>query len=372
MLPAAPGASCCGPANLGRELGRQQGDQEEQAERRACDGLVQPLALRLDPEAIARLAEGGLHLPALHAPAQDLHGIPGLIGAGLRLRVKPVQGVAGQHPSERDCGHPAMAADSGGAADLNGAPLPTIPARHGNALSKRDRVGQLLGQVCQAPSLDPWAPDHNRQARRRWVIQGGVEPQAGDTGHATLAERYQQLQGREAAVAHHPQLAAGQPAAGLRHELPRPVRQLLVPSPALLAEALRGGQRCQERQCPHAPCPGDRSQEHDAKPAQAARFDEVAVAGPHGSAVDALSCDALAAPAPDRVIDPQHDRPGRRKGTGQQAEQAFDGATFLAYRSTTWSHCFVGRPAVGSRGLQPASTLSPIRYVARTLSRSKQ
>jgi len=325
-----------------------------------------------DPEAVARPAERDLHLPALHAPAQNLHGIAGLIGAGMRLRVKPAQGVAGQHPSDRACGYPAMAADSGGAADLNGALPPAIPARHGDALSKCDRVGQLLGQVRQAPFLGPRAHDHNGQARRRWVLQGGVKPQAGDTGHVTLAERYQQLQGREAAVAHHHQLAAGQPAAGLRYEFPRPVRQLLVPPPALLAVALRGGQRCQERRCPYAPCSGDRSQEQDAEPVQAARFGEVAVAGPHGSAVDTLGCDALAAPALDRVVDLQHDRPGRRIGTGQQAEQAFDGATFFACRSATWSHCFVGHPAVDSRGLQPASTLSPIRYVARTLSRSKR
>jgi len=45
------------------------------------------------------------------------------------------------------------------------------------------------------------------------------------------------------------------------------------------------------------------------------------VAGPHGTAVDALGGDALAAAALDGVVDPQHDRPGRHEGSDQQAEQ---------------------------------------------------
>ena len=43
---------------------------------------------------------------------------------------------------------------------------------------------------------------------------------------------------------------------------------------------------------------------------------EVPVAGPHRVTADALGRDALAAPALGRVVNAQHDRPGRRKGLG--------------------------------------------------------
>jgi hypothetical protein len=41
---------------------------------------------------------------------------------------------------------------------------------------------------------------------------------------------------------------------------------------------------------------------------------EVTVAGPHGVAVDAFNCDALAAPTLDDVVDPEHNRPNWHKG----------------------------------------------------------
>ena len=57
---AMPRADRDSLARLRRKLRGQQGDQGEQAEqagRRACDGLVRPLALRLHSEVVANLAE---------------------------------------------------------------------------------------------------------------------------------------------------------------------------------------------------------------------------------------------------------------------------------------------------------------------------
>jgi len=45
------------------------------------------------------------------------------------------------------------------------------------------------------------------------------------------------------------------------------------------------------------------------------------VAGPHGISVNALGRDAFAAPALDRVINPEHDRPLGRECGDQQPEQ---------------------------------------------------
>src|SRR5215218_10270719 len=67
------------PGTAGEARG-QQGDDREQAEqagRGAGDRLVRPLPLGLDAEVVTHLAEGDLQLPALHKPADDLHGILG-------------------------------------------------------------------------------------------------------------------------------------------------------------------------------------------------------------------------------------------------------------------------------------------------------
>jgi len=66
--------------------------------------------------------------------------------------------------------------------------------------------------------------------------------QARDAGRAAAVDGCQELQGGKAAVGHDDQLAAGQPAAGLQHDLPPPVGQHLMLPPARLAAALQGGQ----------------------------------------------------------------------------------------------------------------------------------
>lgn len=214
-----------------------------------------------------------------------------------------------------------MAPDGGGGADLDDTLFATIPSRYCDAFPWRGRVGQHRRQSCQALALGPGSSVGAGQAGRRRVVKRSVEAQVGDARHAAAAKRCQEFQGRKAAVAHHHQLATGQPAAVLQHQLPSPVRRLLVLPSALLAVALRGGKRRQERQRPHSPGPGDRGQEREAEPAQAARLDKVPVAGAHWVAVDALGCDALATSALNRVVDAQHDGPGRHENVEQQFQQ---------------------------------------------------
>lgn len=219
-----------------------------------------------------------------------------------------------------------MPPNGGAGADLDVALAAAIPARDSNAHPGRGRVGQHLGQSGQALALCAGTAVRARQAGWRGVIEGGIKAQAGDAGHAVTADGGQELQGGKGAVGHNDQFAARQPAAGLQHKLPPPVRELLVPPPALLAVTLRGGQCRQERQRPDPVCPWDRGQEHEAEPAQAARLDEVPVAGPHGIAVDAFRRNALATPALDGVVNAQHDWPRRREGSNQQAEQQARGS----------------------------------------------
>ena len=196
-----------------------------------------------------------------------------------------------------------------------------MPSRCSDAFPWRGRVGQHLGQGCQALALGPGPSVGAGQARRCRVVKRGVEAQAGDAGHAAAAERCQEFQGGKAAVAHHHQLAARQPAPGLQRQLPSPIRQLLVLPSALLAVALRRGERRQERQRPHPPCPGDRGQEHEAEPAQAACLDEVPMAGAYRVAINAFGCDALTPSALNRVVNAQHNGSGRHENVEQQSQQ---------------------------------------------------
>src|SRR4051812_8405719 len=144
-----------------------------------------------------------------------------------------------------------------------------------------------------------------------------VQPQAGDADQAAPDERREEVQGGEAAVAHQHDLAPGQPAARLESHLPRPVGQLLVAPAVLAAVPLRRGQSGEERQGPDPARPGDRGQEHQAEPAQAAGLDEVALRGTDRVAVDAFGADPLAAAALDRLVDAQHHGTGRREGVEQ-------------------------------------------------------
>ena len=110
----APSGELCG------EQGHE-GEQPEQAGRGARDGPVRPLALGLDAEMVADLAEGDLHLPALDEPAQDLQRVLVGIGAEQGLRVEAAPGVAQQHPADRHDRQPGVAPDGGAGADLDDA-----------------------------------------------------------------------------------------------------------------------------------------------------------------------------------------------------------------------------------------------------------
>jgi hypothetical protein len=238
---AVPGGRADGRAGAGiKARGKQRHDREqrEQAGRGACDGTVRPLALGLDAKMIAHLAEGHLHLPALDEPAHDLQRVARGIGAEQGLRVEAMPGIAQQHPADRHDRQAGVAPHSGGGADLDGSVALAIPAGYRDLGPAGVLVGQEGGEVRQAGTLGPRAPDRPGLARRRWLVQRRVQPQAGDADQATLGERRQEIERGEAAVAQQHDLAPGQPAACLKRQLPRPLGQLLVPPAALAAVAL--------------------------------------------------------------------------------------------------------------------------------------
>jgi hypothetical protein len=106
-------------------------------------------------------------------------------------------------------------------------------------------------------------------ARRCRFIEGGIQAQPCDAGHAPARQRGEQLQGGKAHVGHKHQLALREPTANLQDNLTGPVGELLVALPMLAARALEGRQGGQERQGPGPGGPRDRGQQHQADPAQA-------------------------------------------------------------------------------------------------------
>jgi site-specific DNA recombinase len=282
-------------------------------------------ALPTSPESehvrFCHLRKDYFHLPTLDEPADDLQRHPALVGAEQRLRVEAPMRVAQQHPADRHDRHAGVAPDGGAGVDLHDPLALAVPARHGHAPPRRAPIGQHLGERRQAPALGPGAADRSGAARRRRLVEGGVEAETGDAGHAAPDEGGQKLEGGEPAVGHQHHLAPRHPSPGLQDQLAPPLGQPLVAPAVLAAGPLRGGERRQERQGPGPPGPGDRNQQHQADPAQPAGLDEVARRGADGVAVDALGADALAAPALDGVVEAEEDRAARREGIEQQPEE---------------------------------------------------
>ena len=157
---------------------------------------------------------------------------------------------------------------------------------------------------------DRRAPHLAGHAPRRWFMERGVKPKAGDHGQP-WPHVIEQIDRGEAGVANADDAPVRQPERRLDQDLPAPIGELLVLAfarPVLLPIPLRGGQDGQERKCPATPGPGNLRQQHKRKPAQAARLDEVAMRGADRISVDAACLD-LRSPAPfNGVVKADHDR----------------------------------------------------------------
>lgn len=171
-------------ACLRRKLRGQQRNQRERAEqagRRACDGLVRPLALRFYPKVVAHRAERDFQLPALNKAAQDLHRILGSIGAQQSLRLELAEGIAHQHPTDprKPFGFTAGTM--------------SIP------LWRQTAVAVLISTTCSPPLYQPVTVTHSygvvgpastadRVARRLPLVRGRplVPGRRGGTGWPTV------------------------------------------------------------------------------------------------------------------------------------------------------------------------------------------
>jgi site-specific DNA recombinase len=163
-------------------------------------------------------------LPALDEPADDLERVAVGIGAEQGLRVEAALGVAQQHPTDRDDRHAAVTPDGSDGVDLHDALARAIPARHRDALPGRGCLGDYSGECGQALALGPGTPNRARRARWCWLVEGRIQPEAGDADQAPAGQRRQEVEGGETVVADQHDLAPRQPATGLQAELASPVR----------------------------------------------------------------------------------------------------------------------------------------------------
>ena len=319
-----PGGDRRGAALSGRQSAGQQGDdgeQGQQARRGAGDRAVGPLTLRFDAEVSSHLLERGLDTPAADKPGDDLLGRAVEVGAqqslggGVRLLR-----IADHHPSDRHHGQAVVAPHGGGRGDQEVARSTAIPVLDMERLPDRPGIGRHLGQCRQA--LAGFARTAHGARRTGWcrLIERRIQAQACDDGEAAAPQGMQEEQRREAAVGHEDEVAARQPAAGLQGELPAEVQQRLVPASLREVVSLGGDEGGQERKRPHAFCPGNGGEQHQAHPTQSAGLDEMTVRRAHRIPIDAARRD-LRSPAPlDRVVQAEDHWAARREGPDQMSE----------------------------------------------------
>ena len=209
-------------------------EQREQARRGAGACPIRPLPLRLEAEMIPGLTEGDLHLPALDEPAPDLQRIAPWSGAQQRLRFEPALRIAQPHPSmpvasirsRRDhrpgrrrrgigtTGSPAWR-QTAAVAEQNSKVRSPSPYQPGT-VARTQRVPPAARRSARfgrrAPLVRGRPPDRSWLAWRCRLVEGRVQPQAGDADQPVAGESREEVQGGEAAAAKQHDLAPGQPA----------------------------------------------------------------------------------------------------------------------------------------------------------------
>jgi hypothetical protein len=272
-----PRLSTCGqPLLLEQPCGQQADErvQPSQTGRRAGAGFLRPLMLRLPAEMRSGRLEGDCPLPPSDAPCQELWRRGCQLRRAQRLGRNLLLRVTDQHPTNWHRWQARVLPDARPRHDFDHALWRTLPVtpRHllpwslpinGHLLQRRHTLS-LLARPPHLPGASGW---------------GGRLPcriQTQSCHHRDrIAHRLQQCQGGAPAVGGDDDRAGGQPACGPQQPRPGPIRQRAGCAPALLAVTLRRAQRGHNWQRPHTGRPRHLDQPHQAKPAQAAGFDEV-------------------------------------------------------------------------------------------------
>src|SRR5215212_11437427 len=161
----------------------QQCDQREQTHQHRCGSpyrQFRPLALCLKSQMPTHLLEGYFQLPAHHKPTDDLLwigievGTKEGLGFELSLRVSDKDPAQGYGEQARAVPHGCLRSDLDHArpSSIRVSDLGWLP-NGAWVFSHRRKVGQALALEARPPSLPT-------TAHRSWLVESGVQAQAGD------------------------------------------------------------------------------------------------------------------------------------------------------------------------------------------------
>ena len=205
-----------------------------------------------------------------------------------------------------------MIPDRRSSRDLENASFIAIPVGHRQPGPVRRFLFEHLGELGQRASFLGRPSALSRTAFRRRREEVCVEPQPGDETDV-MANCGDQIERRETGVGDDDDLALRRPSPNLENGLAGQVGQLFVTAPMCGVVTFGGRQNGQEGHGPASPRPWNGNHGHEREPAQAARLDEMTMRGAHWVAIDAARGNLAAPAAFDRVVDPDHHRPGGQR-----------------------------------------------------------
>ena len=168
-------------------------------------------------------------------------------------------------------------------------------------------------------------PGLARHAPRRWFVQRGVQPQAGNHGDQGRTSLSSSIAAKLASPTPMMRRCGNQNAAWISTCLPQSVSFLCWRLPDFCSSQYRseGARTVRNGSAQHRPAQGILRQQHEREPAQAARLDEVTMRGADRISIDATSLDPRSPSPFDGVIEADHHRVVvGDEGVDQQAEQA--------------------------------------------------
>ena len=128
----------------------------------------------------ADLLQGGLDRPALAKIGQHLVGRQALVGREQGLGAKRPLGVSDQQPTQGHGWQAGMIPQGGLAIDFHRIRAGFIPVLYGQRLPSGGRIVEALLEGGLSSPFAAGAARGGGRARRRGIIQGGIQPQAGN------------------------------------------------------------------------------------------------------------------------------------------------------------------------------------------------
>lgn len=212
--------------------------QREDDGRGAGDGTIGPLPLRFHAQMRTGLFEGDLDRPAADELGQDLFRFGSLVSAEEGLRCKLALRIAHQYPAQWHRRQTFVIPDGGAGGDFDGLVSLAVPLGQCDGMP----AGVFGGRYGVQRWLScPFAARSSNCASWtlwRWIIQSGIESQAGDDGDLA-ARRIEQFERRETAVGDDHNGAPGDPAPDHQQHLTGAVGKFIRASSTLLVQTPR-------------------------------------------------------------------------------------------------------------------------------------